>query len=60
MTALEVAMFTRQLSTLITAGLPVEEALGAVAQQTGRRIIGTMIVNIRGYLFSSLKHNQGS
>ena len=40
-------MFTRQLSTLITAGSPVEEALGAVAQQTGRRIIGTMIVNIR-------------
>lgn len=47
MTTLEVAMFTRQLSTLITAGLPVEEALGAVAQQTGRRTIGTMIVNIR-------------
>ena len=47
MTALEVAMFTRQLSTLVTAGLPVEEALGAVGQQTARRNIGTMIVNIR-------------
>ena len=47
MTAIELAMFTRQLATLITAGLPGEEALGAVAQQTGRRIIGTMIVNIR-------------
>ena len=47
MSALGIAMFTRQLSTLITAGLPVEEALGAVAQQTERRHVSSMIMTVR-------------
>ena len=34
MSPLEMALFTRQLSTLIAAGLPVEESLYTIARQT--------------------------
>ena len=48
LTLLELALFTRQLATLIAAGLPVEEALNTVAKQTEKRSARAMIVTVRG------------
>lgn len=45
---LELALCTRQLATLIAAGLPVEEALNAVAKQTEKRSARAMMVTVRG------------
>ena len=48
MSLLELALCTRQLATLIAAGLPVEEALNAVAKQTEKRSARAMMVTVRG------------
>lgn len=48
MSPLELALVTRQLATLIAAGLPVEQALGTIAQQTGQRRVSTLMMNVRG------------
>ena len=47
LSALELALITRQLATLIAAGLPVEEALKTVAQQTDQRRISALMMNVR-------------
>ena len=47
MSALDLALYTRQMSTLIAAGLPIEEALSAVAQQTEKRRVSAMIMTVR-------------
>ena len=43
----DLAMLTRQLSTLIGAGLPIEEAFKATAEQTEKKRIQSMIIEIR-------------
>lgn len=45
--AYELALVTRQLSTLIQAGLPVEEALRAVARQTPRPGTQALLMAVR-------------
>jgi general secretion pathway protein F len=45
--ALDLALFTRQMSTLLAASLPIEEALRAVAQQTEKRHVSSMVMAIR-------------
>ncbi len=47
MSALDLALFTRQLSTLLGASLPIEEALRAVAQQTEKSHVSAMVMGIR-------------
>ncbi len=42
------ALLTRQLATLIGAGLPIDEALKALSEQTGKQKIQSMILAIRG------------
>ena len=43
----DLALFTRQLATLAHAGLPMEEALKAVAEQTDNARVRTIIVGVR-------------
>ncbi|WP_028293509.1 type II secretion system inner membrane protein GspF [Oceanobacter kriegii] len=43
----ELALITRQLATLIGAGLPIDEALSALAEQTSRAKTKSMILSIR-------------
>lgn len=43
----ELALLTRQLATLIAAGLPIDESLRALSEQTGKQKIKAMILAIR-------------
>ena len=43
----DIALILRQLSTLVRSGMPVEEALLAVSQQTEKRQVNRVIVGVR-------------
>lgn len=45
--AKDLSLITRQLATLIQAGLAVEEAVGAVARQTAKQKVKSMLLAIR-------------
>lgn len=45
--ATELALLTRQLSTLVESGLPLEEALLAVAEQSERNTMKSMVMAVR-------------
>lgn len=47
LSALDRVLFTRQLATLIGAGLPVEEAISAIAQQSERQSMRSLVMAIR-------------
>jgi general secretion pathway protein F len=44
----ELALFTRQFATLLAAGLPVEESLAAVGEQTEKPHVKGLILSVRG------------
>lgn len=46
--AQEIALFTRQFATLLSAGLPIEECLQAVAEQTEKPANKALILGVRG------------
>ena len=46
--ALDRVLLTRQLATLIAASLPVEEALSAIAQQSEKQHVRSLVLGIRG------------
>lgn len=48
LTANEIALFTRQFATLLAAGMPIEECLQAVAEQTEKPYIKALILSVRG------------
>ncbi len=64
--ALDRVLFTRQLATLIAAGLPIEEALQAIAQQAEKQGVRSLVMAIRSKvleghsLASSLSDYPGS
>jgi general secretion pathway protein F len=45
--ATDLALITRQMATLVGSGLPVEEALGAVARQADRARLGGLMLAVR-------------
>lgn len=47
LSATELALLTLQLSTLVQAGLPLEEALEAVTRQSGRRKVAGLLSAVR-------------
>ena len=64
--ALDRVLFTRQLATLIAASLPIEEALQAIAQQSEKQHVTSLVMAIRSRvleghsLASSLAEYPGS
>ncbi len=44
----DLALITRQIATLASSGTPIEEALSAVAKQTDKQRIKSLILSVRG------------
>jgi general secretion pathway protein F len=47
LSTLDLALFTRQLATLLRSGLPLEESLAAVAEQTEKPRVQRIILGVR-------------
>lgn len=50
LSAVDLALVTRQISTLLRSGMPLEEALRAVAEQTEKRRVRSMLLAVRSHV----------
>ena len=59
--AQDLSLFTRQLATLLAAGIPVEESLRGVSEQTDKDAIRQLIIGVRSKVMEgySLAHSLG-
>lgn len=54
----ELALLTRQLATLLSAGLPIEESLAATAEQIEKAQIKTVVLGVRAKVLEGLSLSQ--
>lgn len=47
MRAIDLTLFTRQIATLLRSGIPLDESLAAVAEQTERKPVKSIIMGVR-------------
>ena len=47
LSSLDRVLFTRQLSTLLSSGMPIEESLNTIAQQSEKQSISALVMGIR-------------
>lgn len=52
--AADLALMTRQLATMVRAGMPLEQALRALGDQTSRRKLQSTITGVRAYISEGL------
>ena len=52
--AYELALLTRQLSVLLAAGIPLEETLAAVAKQSPKTHIKSLMLAVRSHVLEGL------
>ena len=61
LSAYDLALMTRQLAVLIAAGIPLEETIRAVARQTEKKHVNSLMLSVRGKVMEghTLAHSLG-